>query len=95
MFVVVYIKSANKYVVVPEKWIFDINQELLKNKGVNGNRDVLVFWSLDGLVDDKPNEEFAPNFHLEKAQAFPLPSGVKEACYIARLVRYFGKKNDT
>lgn len=94
MFVVVHIKSAKKNVVVPENWIYDINQELLKNKGVNGNRDILVFWSLDGLVDDIPNDEYAPNFTVEKAEAFPLPSGVKEACYIARMVRYFGKKSD-
>lgn len=92
MFVVVYIKAAKKYVVVPENWIFDINQELLKNKGVNGNRDVLIFWSLDGIVDDKPNDEYAPNFHLEKSNEYPLPAGVKEACYVARLKRYFGKK---
>lgn len=92
MFVVIYIKSVKKNVVVPEKWIHDINQELLKNKGVNKNRDVLVFWSLDGLIDDKPNEEFAPNFHAEKLEAFPLPAGVKEACYHARLIRYFDKK---
>lgn len=93
MFVAVYIKSAEKYVVVPENWIHDINQELLKNKGVNRNRDVLVFWSLDGLVDDIPNNEYTPNFNLDKLQVFPLPSGVKEACYVARLIRYFGKRN--
>lgn len=91
MFVVVYIKSAQKYVVVPENWIYDINQELLKNKGVNRNRDVLVFWSLNGLIDGKPNEEYTPNFHVQKSIAFPLPNDLKEACYIARLVRYFGK----
>lgn len=92
MFVVVFIKSARKYVVVPESWIYDIDRELLKNKGVNRNRDVLVFWSLIGLVDGKPNEAYEPNFHVEKATEFPLPNDVKEACFISRLIRYFGKK---
>lgn len=92
MFVVVYIKSAKKFVIVPENWIFDINQELLKNKGVNANRDILVFWSLNGLIDDKPNGQYPPNFCLEKTQVFPLPSGVHETCFIARSIRYFGKK---
>lgn len=92
MFVVVYIKSVKKNVVVPENWIYDINQELLKNKGVNKNRDVLVYWSVDGLIDDVPNGDYIPNFQAEKSEAFPLPAGVKEACYHARLIRYFGKK---
>lgn len=92
MFVVVYIKSAEKYVVIPEKWVYNVNQELLKNKGVNRNRDILVFWSLNGLVDDKPNLEYPPNFHIEKSQEFPLPAGVREACYIARPIRYISKE---
>lgn len=79
------------HVVVPENWIYDISQELLKNQGVNSNRDVLVFWSEKGLVDGTPNEGYSPNFDISKASIFPPPNNTEEACYIARLIRYFGK----
>lgn len=92
MFVVIFIKfPIEKYVVVPEEWIYDINEELLKNRGVNTNRDVCVFWSKHG-IDDKsqPRADFAPNFTLPKENVFPPQND--EACYIARIIRYNGKK---
>lgn len=90
MFVVVHLKLCKKRIVVPENWLFDVNQELLKNQGVNSNRDVLIFWSKNGLVDDEPSVEFEPNFQLDKATTFPPPN-TEAACYIGRIIRYFGK----
>lgn len=91
MFVVVYLKLCKVYVVVPESWIYDVNQELLKNQGVNCNRDVLVFWSKKGLIDDQPNENYAPNFLSNKESTFPPSNNVEEACYVGRLIKYFGE----
>lgn len=91
MFVVVYLTVSKKHIAVPETWIYNINQELLKNHGVNSNRNVLIFWSKKGFVDGKPNEEFSPNFQLDRATAFPPQNNEEEACYIGRLKKYFGK----
>lgn len=93
MFVVIFIKfPIEKYVVVPEQWIFDINEELLKNRGVNPNRDVCVFYSMHGIDENnQPCAECEPDFTMAKANAFPPPND--EACYTARVVRYFGKKH--
>lgn len=90
MFVVVFIKSVSKYVVIPEEWIFDVNEEQLKNKGVNSNRDVLVFWSTSGIKNDgQPDATYAPNFLIPKSSVFPPPND--EACYLARTIHYYGK----
>lgn len=90
MFVVVLIKSEKKYIIVPEEWIYDINEELLKNKGVNSNRDVLIFWSQNGVgPDGKPDATYAPNFSLSKSSIYPPPNF--EAVYVARIIRYFGR----
>lgn len=90
MFVVVFIKSAKKKIVIPEKWIYDVNEELLKNKGVNSNRDVLIFWTKLAIdANGMPNVLHAPNFLATKSLEFP-PSD-DEACYIGRVIHYFGE----
>lgn len=81
MFVVVYINCAKKYVVVPDNWIYDVKMESLLNYGVNSNRNVLIFWSSDF--------QNTPNFCLDKSLEFPPRNN--QTCYLARLIRYFGK----
>lgn len=67
-----------------------MNQELLKNKGVNSNRDVLIFWSKSAIgIDGIPNAMHGPNFSAAKSVNFP-PSN-DEGCYLARAIHYFGK----
>lgn len=81
MFVVVLIKCAKEYVVVPEEWIYGVNLESLLNNGVNSNRDMLIFWST--------NIRNVPNFMLEKSLEFPPTND--QACYLVRVIRYYGK----
>lgn len=83
MIVEVFIKCANKYIVIPEKWIYDVNLESLETYGVNSNRNMLIFWS--------KNFQEEPNFAMEKSSDFP--SANDRACYLARMIRYFGKYN--
>lgn len=93
MFVVVYLKEIKKRVIVPEKWIFDQNEEYLKNNGVNRNRDVLVYWSNDGVdANGCPDENYAANFRADKVNDHPPPNNIVESCYIARTLRYFGEQ---
>lgn len=93
MFAVVLLKIPKKYVVVPEVWIYDINEEKLKNNGVNRNQDVLVFWSEDGIDEnDRPNSSIEPNFDSEILSIHPPTNGITEDCYIGRVIRYYGKK---
>lgn len=92
MFVVVLLKAIKKYIVVPEQWIYDVNEELLKNNGVNSNRDVLVFWSKNGVgINSCPDTNYAPNFLLEKSTIYPPPNDLIGACYIGRAIHYYGK----
>lgn len=94
MFVLIYIKEIKKRVIVPEEWIFDQNEECLKNNGVNRNRDVLVYWSNNGVdVNGCPDGSYPPNFHVEVVNVHPPPNDIVEACYIARTLHYFGKPN--
>lgn len=89
MFVVVLIKSLKRYVVVPEEWVFDINEQSLKNNGVNRNRNVLMFWSENGIGNDnEPDHEYKPNFTLKKETVFPPPDG--QGCYIVRMIHFYG-----
>lgn len=67
-----------------------MNQELLKNKGVNPNRDQLIYWSNLAIgIGGVPNVLHVPNFLAPKSVVFP-PSN-DEACYVARTTHYFGK----
>lgn len=94
MFVLIYLSGIKKRVIVPEEWIFDQNEEYLKNNGVNRNRDVLVYWSNVGVdANDCPNGNYLPNFHAERANVHPPTNDIIEACYIGRTLHYFGEKN--
>lgn len=52
MFVVVFLNGIKKYIPIVEEWIFDIDEQSLKNNGVNSNRNVLIFYSINGINDD-------------------------------------------
>lgn len=88
MFVVVFLKEIQVFITVVEEWLFDVNEEKLKNRGSNPNHDVLLFWSEKGLIDGVPDANYPPNFTLEKSAIFPPQNG--EACYIGRVKVYFG-----
>lgn len=90
MFITAFIVSVKKNVIIPEEWVFDVNQELLKNKGVNSNRNVLIYWSKSAIGNDGiPNAMHVPNFSATKSVVFPPTTD--EACYLARTTHYFGE----
>lgn len=47
-FAVAYLIAPKKHVVVPENYIFDLNEAKLRNYGVNSNQTHKVFWSENG-----------------------------------------------
>lgn len=90
MFVKAFIPSVKMNIVIPEEWVFDVNQQLLKNNGVNSNRDVLIYWSKSAIgIDGIPDAMHVPNFSATKSVVFPPTT--EEACYLARTTHYFGE----
>lgn len=89
MFVVVYVDAIKKYIIVPEEWIFDIDEEKLKNRGCNPNQKVRIFWSALGIDGNgRPNAEYPANFGLNFATEHPPPN---DACYMGKVVHYYSK----
>lgn len=92
MYVTVYIKVAKKYIVVPENWCYDIDEQKLKNNGVNSNQDIRIFWSSIGVDENgRPFCDYPPKFHLDEAKEYPPEKGLTEACYIGSTKYYYSK----
>lgn len=81
-FVLVFLKEPKKYVVVPENFIFDLDQQKLKNNGANRNQNFKIFWSNDINCT-------APNFDAEESKIHPPI--VVEACYIGRVYKFYSE----
>lgn len=92
MFVVVYLIDSQTHIIIPEKWICDLNEENLKNNGANSFRKHLVFWS-NLAVDENgvPNPSHEPNFRLHVTAAYPPLNGMFETCYYGRIKHFFSK----
>lgn len=91
MFVVVFVKSVKKKFIVPEQWIYGVDEESLKNNGVNSNKSVLIFWSDSIDADGYPDATFTPNFTAPNSMKFPPPKPNKQACYVGRSTQYHGE----
>lgn len=90
MFVVVFLNGIKKYIPVVEQWIYDVDEESLKNNGANSNRNVRIFFSTIGINNDgMPDAKYKPKFHLPISTVYPPQV---EACFIGRIKSYFGKK---
>lgn len=77
MFAVVYLNDIKKYIIVVEEWLFDVDEESLKNNGNISGRNVHVFWSSIGVDENGiPDKKYEPKFHLPIANVFP-PLSVK------------------
>lgn len=68
----------------------------LFNSGVNSNQNRLIFFSqvLFGMLENGENIDFfdfVPNFSLPTTDVFPLPTNLQKTCFIARLVKFWGK----
>lgn len=85
-FVVIYLKRAQKYVVIKDSWVQDLCNAKLKNNGCNNNQDFLVFWAAKNDAADFTSQV---NFDAPFSSRFePTTTGV---CYIARIKKFFGK----
>lgn len=96
MLVIVFLEDAKKHTVVPESFIYDLNEKNLKNLGVNRNQRRLVYFSKQWFenMERKVNlgDEFVPNFHHPITKDYPLPEGLAETCFIGRLIHFEGNK---
>lgn len=89
MFVVVFLTDVKKHIIVPEQFIFGLDEERLKNIGRNSNFQYKIFWS-ENAIDENgvPNAEYLPNFALPKCTTFPP---VDDACYVGKLKKFFSE----
>lgn len=82
-FAVAIIGSQNpRAVVVRKKWIYQFNETLTMNNGMRKNKKHIVFYS--------------NNINAEADFSLPLKQTLDEssdACYHAKLYRFFGKSN--
>lgn len=94
MFVVVYLSVPKKLTVVPEEFIFDLNQKKLKNNGCNRNQVQRIYFSkawFQNQIDGANLEQiFIPNFDLTASSIYPLPDNVTEAVFRGYLRRFEG-----
>lgn len=81
-FVLVFLTDVKKYATVPEKFVFDLNQQRLKNNGVNRNQPFKIFYSND--VDCE-----IPDFNAKPCDVFPPIEEM--ACYRGYIYRFFSK----
>ena len=97
MLVVVYLQDPKKYTVVPESFIYDLNERSLKNRGVNRNQSRLIYFSQECFENMQANEnvdeEIGPNFHCPITMEYPLPFNLVETCFIGRMICFEGEKN--
>lgn len=95
MIAVVVVQTNPKYhIIVPESYIFGLNnvQAELKTWGVNNKRDHLVYWKRSFLDDNVvPQSEENPNFYLAPRTDFPPPPEIDSACYKVRVKRFFSE----
>lgn len=95
MLVVVHLVKPKRRIIVPESFVFDLNEENLKNSGNNANVTYLIYWSKEALGDEKnsPNHDRLPNFNAPLSEIYPPNNGLSEACYKARLIHFCSKCN--
>lgn len=93
MFALVFFTGPMVSTFVPEKFVFGLSEEKLKNYGTNSGQSHLIFWSKKALRDgDVPDLNYAPNFFLPTSDIFPPIED--EICYIGKVKRFFGKCNE-
>lgn len=95
MFVIVFLSGPKQLTVIPEEFIFDLDERKLKNLGCNRNQSQRIYFSkewfqnqIDGINLEK---KFTPNFNLPASSIYPMPNDVEEAVYIANLRKFESK----
>lgn len=97
MFVVVYLCDAKKHTIIPEEFVYILNQKSLKNCGVNSNQNRRIYFSSEWFREYEqklsPKREYEPKFDLDITNVYPLPNDLIETCFVARLYCFEGKKS--
>lgn len=93
LFVVVQLIKPKTRIVVPESFIYDLNEESLKNNGCNHNFSYLIYWSKHALGDgsNTPDTNWVPNFNAPLSDVYPPENDLAEVCYKGALKHFFGK----
>lgn len=94
MLVVVYLQEAKKYIVVPEEFIYRLDERSLKNYGINSNQKRLIYFSNEvfkNLENKIEMNSLTPNFNAPVTKIFPLPDNLKESCFHGRLYAFESK----
>lgn len=81
MYFYVVLTKSKKQLIVPAHRILGFNVSASMNFGLNKKVDHLVFYSPDQNIDPVFTAQVQSNF-----------DEAKDACYLARIVRCFGKK---
>lgn len=96
MFVTVFLSEAKARTVVPKKFIYKLSQVSLDNHGVNANQNRRIYFSkrlFENLQNGEIHDltEYQPKFDLPLTHVYPLPSELKETCFVGRTLKYWGK----
>lgn len=90
--VVLQTKSGRVHVIVPEEYIYGLEdvQAQLKTWGINNQHQHAIFWKRDFLDDNiAPNSIDRPDFSLPLRDDFPPPTDIDAACFNGRVKRFF------
>lgn len=96
MYVTIYLRDAKKHTVIPHQYVLELVEVNLFNHGNNSNQNRLIFFSQDVFDLFKSGEnpnllEFPPDFECPVPKVYPLPNGVRSACYKGRLIKFWRK----
>lgn len=93
MLIVEYLQEAKNYTVVPEEFIYLLDERSLKNNGVNSNQSRLIYFSNNAYKNLEQNVEqtFKPNFNLPITSVYPLPDYLMETCFKGRMYAFESK----
>lgn len=94
MYFVVYLKTLGKNVVLPAKWIHNIDEYVEKfiNNSLNSNQWFLCYYTTNGAayIDGCPNIDFEPDFQLEIICEVNAQISF-DGCFMGKLKKYKGK----
>lgn len=94
MYAVVVLFQAREHCVVPQEYIFGLDEieAEMKTWGVHKQHKHLIFWSRALLNDTYPvGIVDPPNFDLDPIDEFPPPDRIDSACYLGRIKRFFSE----
>lgn len=94
MFFVMYLFTLKKNVIIPIQWINDVGKHLEKfiYNGLNKNQWFLCYYTTkeDAFIDDRPNENYAPDFDLALVTKVNQNDEF-DGCFVGKLVHFHRK----